>query len=69
MTHGRRFHPGGKWDGPLRSDLVPKEGDGRLPKLTLGRVDDEAMLAEPLEQLPEVCHVLLDRRTGYEDVV
>ena len=51
---GDGVHPGGEGDRSLWSDVVSEEGNGRQAKLTLGRIDDEAVLAEPLEQQPEV---------------
>ncbi|XP_032889029.1 uncharacterized protein LOC116980683 [Amblyraja radiata] len=53
----------------LRSHAVAEEVDVGYPKTVLAEVDSQAMLTEPLTELPEVGTMLLPRAAGHQDVV
>ncbi|KAJ8395576.1 hypothetical protein AAFF_G00030570 [Aldrovandia affinis] len=53
-----RFHLGREGDSPLTRDAVSKEFDGAPPEQTFRRVDNQAVLAEPREEGPEVGQVI-----------
>lgn len=56
-------------DRPVFSDMVSEEVNGGLPELALGRVDNQALLAEQLEESPEVRHILCPGGAANRDVV
>ena len=53
----------------LRRDLVPEKVKGVPSELTLRRIDNQPVLAEPREEGPEVGQVLLFRGARDEDVI
>ena len=63
------FHLRGEGGHTLRGDLVPEKVKGNSSELTLCRIDNQPMLAEPCEKGPEVGQVFLFHGARDEDVI
>ncbi|KAJ8384809.1 hypothetical protein AAFF_G00197960 [Aldrovandia affinis] len=65
--HGLHF----QWQRahPVLRDLVPEEVNRGQSKLTLSWIDKQAMLAEMLEESPEMRHVLQPGGAADENVI
>ena len=65
-----RWHPpltGGGW--PCLGDVLSEEVYGGQPKLALGWVDDQSVLAELFKESPKVGHVFRSGCAGDEDII
>ena len=63
------LHLRGEGDHTLHGDLVPEKVKCVPSELTLRRIDNQPMTAEPREEGPEVGQVLLFRGARNEDVI